>query len=210
MNIHAVTLDVIPNDEQLTEWAELSRIVHRLHLRFPKRTAADVYRITNELLRRGAVKRKLVMHDHVDVAVLLSLPAVQCGRRSPPTKAVRAAFSHLTIGASVHSIEEAVQAEQDGADYLLFGHVFPTASKPGLPAQGLARLAEVARRVQLPVVAIGGITPDRLTDVAAAGAQGAAVQSGIFGAPSPLEAARIYVEQARRAALTLDEEEPQC
>ncbi len=198
MNIHVVTPDVTPDDERLAEWAALARIVHRLHLRFPMKTPADVYRIAHALLQRGAPAERLVIHDHVDVAWLLSVPAVQCGRRSPPAAAVRDKFPTLTIGVSVHSVQEALQAERAGADYVLFGHVFPTASKAGRPAQGLARLREVTRSVRLPVMAIGGVTPRRLAGLAAAGAAGAAVQRGVFGARDPLQAARAYVAQARR------------
>lgn len=197
MNVHAVTLDVIPDDEQLNEWTALSRLVDRLHLRFPEKNAADVYRIADALLRRGASKQKLIMHDHLDVALLLSLPAVQCGHRSPPIAAIRDKFPHLTIGASVHSVQAAAEAVQAGADYVLFGHVFPTASKEGQPAQGLARLREVVRTVYVPVIAIGGITPNRLVDVAATGAHGVAVQGGVFHACAPLEAAQAYIAHAK-------------
>lgn len=200
MNVHAVTYDVIPDDKQLDQWAALTRLVDRFHLRFPAKNAAEVYRITQALLQRSAVQDNLVMHDHLDVAFLLSLPTVQCGHRSPPIEAVRDKFPRLTIGASVHSVQEAKEAEKAGADYVLFGHIFPTASKAGRPAQGLARLKEVVINVGVPVIAIGGITPARLPKIAATGAQGVAIQSGIFRANSPLETARAYVEQARRNA----------
>lgn len=208
MRVHAVTFDALPDAHQLAEWAALSQRIDRLHLRFPDKHAADVYRLTDELLRRGAVKDKLVMHDRLDVALLLDLPAVQCGYRSPPVAIIRNKYPQLTIGASVHSVEEAVQADRAGADYVLFGHVFPTASKAGRPAKGLALLHKVARCVRVPVIAIGGITPSHIKDVAAAGARGVAVQSGIFRADAPLAAAQAYIDAAQH--ISMHKEEDPC
>lgn len=192
MRIHAVTLDQKGNDQQLELWVRLSHVVDRLHLRFPNKHAADVYRITDELLKRGARKGTLVVHDRLDIALLLDLPTVQLGYRSPPAAVIRRRFPQLTLGVSVHSVPEAIQASRQGADYVLFGHVFETASKDGLPPRGLASLEEVARRVSIPVIAIGGITAERLADVAKTGAQGVAVQSGIFQTENPLQAAKIF------------------
>lgn len=195
MRIHAVTLDQQGKNQQLEQWAHVSHIVDRLHLRFPNKNAADVYRITDELLKRGAKRDRLVVHDRLDIALLLDVPTVQLGYRSPPVAVVRRRFPQLTLGVSVHSVHEAVQASQQGADYVLYGHVFETASKAGLPPQGLASLQEVVRRVPIPVVAIGGITPERLADVAKTGAQGVAVQSGIFQAEDPLQAAKKFQQK---------------
>lgn len=95
-------------------------------------------------------------------------------------KQVRARFPHLHIGRSVHSLEEAVQAEKEDADYVLFGHVFETDCKKGLEGRGVSLLSDIKQRISVPVIAIGGMTPDRLRDVKRAGAEGIAVMSGIF------------------------------
>jgi thiamine-phosphate diphosphorylase len=82
------------------------------------------------------------------------------------------------IGRSVHSAAEAIEVSRAGGlDYLMFGNVFETASKPGREAAGLERLAEVAQATPLPVLAVGGITAARAALVARAGASGFAAIS---------------------------------
>lgn len=85
--------------------------------------------------------------------------------------------SFQQIGASVHSLEEALEAQQLGAHYLIAGHIFATVSKKGLPPRGLSFLEEVCRHTAIPVFAIGGITKDNVTDVVAAGARGMCIMS---------------------------------
>lgn len=86
-------------------------------------------------------------------------------------------------GASVHSVEAARRAERAGAHYVVFGSVFPTASHPGAPAAGEEALRVVARAVDIPVYAIGGITPERVAACRAAGAHGVAVIGAVWDAP---------------------------
>ena len=102
------------------------------------------------------------------------------------------------IGRSVHRAEEAVQvSEEGGVDYLLFGTVFATPSKPDVEGAGAAALASICRAVAVPVLAIGGVTQQRFGEVAAAGAAGFAA-IGLFSPAQP-EALREIVETARRA-----------
>src|SRR5207253_9916968 len=74
-------------------------------------------------------------------------------------------------------------------DYVTFGHVFPTTTHPGLPPRGLAELSEIVEAVDVPVLAIGGVTVDNLDDVLATGCAGVAVISAILSDPAPSEAA---------------------
>jgi thiamine-phosphate pyrophosphorylase len=103
--------------------------------------------------------------------------------------------SRLRIGASVHSYQDAISAEDEGADWIVFGPVYDTASKRqyGAP-QGLGRLERVASAVRIPLIAIGGITPDRVAEVRAAGAHGVAAISAILAADSPATAIRRFLE----------------
>jgi thiamine-phosphate pyrophosphorylase len=82
-----------------------------------------------------------------------------------------------TIGVSVHSIEEAVKAEEKGADYLLAGHVFQTDCKKGLKPRGIAFIKGIRSKVEIPLIAIGGITPEKIKEVREAGANGVAIMS---------------------------------
>ena len=98
-------------------------------------------------------------------------------------------------GASVHSAEEAREAEKLGADYLIAGHIFDTPCKQGTPGRGLDYLREVCESVSIPVFGIGGITPKNARDVIAAGAKGVCVMGTAMTAADPAE----YIRRLRRA-----------
>ncbi|KAA8785972.1 thiazole tautomerase TenI [Paenibacillus amylolyticus] len=97
----------------------------------------------------------------------------------------------LRLGISVHSLHEAKIAEEYGADYLFFGHVYASASKPDVAARGLDALAEVCSSVKVPVIAIGGIQPCNIRAVRSAGAGGAAVISSVLKHANPGYAAAL-------------------
>ena len=125
---------------------------------------------------------KVVVNDRVDVAMAAGAAGVHLPASGAPPERVRAITpSGFLIGRSVHSEAEALAAERTGAcDYLVFGSVYPTASKPpGHEPAGIDALARVCRTVKLPVLAIGGITASRARAVARAGAAGIAA-IGLF------------------------------
>ncbi len=138
---------------------------------------------------------RLVVNDRVDVALAVDADAVQRTSTSLSIGDIRAvAGQRLRIGASVHSLAEALDAERAGADWIVFGPIFDTPSKRRFGApQGLAALRSVTGQVRLPVVAIGGITPERVSDVLAAGATGVAVISAILSADSPGKVTREFL-----------------
>ena len=138
----------------------------------------------------------LIVNDRVDVALAVGADGVQRTSTSLTVEDIRAiADKRLRVGASVHSLPDALEAELEGADWLVFGPVYDTPSKRMYgPPQGLDKLARVAAAVRLPVVAIGGITPARVRDVRAAGARGVAVVSSILAADSPADATRRFLE----------------
>ena len=146
------------------------------------------------------MRAMLIVNDRVDVALAVGADAVQRTHASLGVEDMRrVAGDRLRIGASVHSLEDAVDAELKGADWVTFGPVYDTPSKRAYgPAQGLERLATVARGLRIPVVAIGGITPARVPEVLAAGARGVAVISGILAADSPADATRAYLGALKR------------
>ncbi|MGQ9657110.1 MAG: thiamine phosphate synthase [Fimbriimonadales bacterium] len=98
----------------------------------------------------------------------------------------------MQLGRSVHSVDAARRAEAEGCHYLLVGTMFPTASHPNQPSAGITLLQTVREAVALPLIAIGGITPERVGACLQAGATGVAVLSGIADAPDPAEAATNY------------------
>jgi thiamine-phosphate diphosphorylase len=122
----------------------------------------------------------VLVNDRTDVAIAADADGVHLKSDAPPVEEVRRlAPAPFTIGRSVHSEEEAAAAESSGGcDYLLFGTVFRSPSKPGdHPTAGIDGLQRVCRRVRIPVLAIGGITVSRAADVVTAGASGVAAIS---------------------------------
>jgi thiamine-phosphate pyrophosphorylase len=142
----------------------------------------------------------LVVNDRADVALAVGADAVQRTSGSLSVADIRAlADKRLRVGASVHSLEEALAAEAEGADWLVFGPVYDTPSKRAYgPPQGVERLGRVTAAVRVPVVAIGGITPVRVADVVAAGAAGVAAISALVAAPSPAAATRDFLAALER------------
>lgn len=97
-------------------------------------------------------------------------------------------------GVSVHSVDEAVEAEKMGVDYVIAGHIFETDCKKGLAPRGLDFLKQVCNAVKIPVYAIGGINADNINSVAQAGADGACIMSGFMMCENPAE----YMEKLRK------------
>jgi thiamine-phosphate pyrophosphorylase len=127
----------------------------------------------------------------VDVAVAADADGAHVGQEDLPAGAARRVLGpDRLLGVSASVIEEAVTVERDGADYLGFGAMYATPTKQDAEYAGPAMLAEVRRRVRLPIVAIGGITEANLSPVRDSGADLIAVVSAIAGAPDPAAAAR--------------------
>jgi thiamine-phosphate pyrophosphorylase len=160
--------------------------------------AADLAFICRRLV--GLVRdahAMLVVNDRVDVALAVGADAVQRTHTSLAVDDIRAvAGRRLRIGVSVHSLEGAVDAELKGADWVTYGPIYDTPSKrPYGAPQGLERLATVTRGLRVPVIAIGGITPERVKEVRQAGARGVAVISSILAADSPADATRRFLAE---------------
>jgi len=131
---------------------------------------------------------RMVINDRVDVALAGSADGVHLPAAAPSCARVRTIVPDgFLIGRSVHSDIEAIAAEAGGCDYLVFGTVYQSRSKPaGHSVAGLDALARVCRSVRLPVLAIGGITVERVPEVVQAGAAGIA-GIGLFAAGAQAE-----------------------
>ena len=105
----------------------------------------------------------------------------------------------ILVGRSVHSLEVARRASDEGVDYVVAGPVYSTRSHPEAPAAGVELISRIAGAVQVPVIAIGGITAERTPEVIRAGAAGVAVISAILGAETPAGAAKEIAEALRKA-----------
>ena len=133
----------------------------------------------------------LIVNDRVNVATAARANGVQLGERAMSATGARAlAGNSILIGRSVHSTAAALNAEEEGADFLVLGTVFPSRSHPHGPVGGLELVSDVTAAVRLPVIGIGGITAETAGRVVEAGAAGVAVISAILGDTDPERAAR--------------------
>lgn len=126
----------------------------------------------------------LIINDRLDISMAVGAAGVHLGQDDLPCAAARKLLGEdYLIGVSAHNPAEAAEALQSGADYLGCGAVFGTATKADVKKLGTDGLAAICREKGLPVVGIGGVTTDNYREVRAAGADGAAIVSGILAQP---------------------------
>ncbi len=132
-----------------------------------------------------------IINDRVDIAMASQADGVHLGQQDMPIDAARKLLGkHRIIGVSASSVKEAVQAEKDGADYIGFGHIFPTSSKEkDYSPLGAETLRQAAALLSLPIVAIGGISLENAALLISSGASAVAVISAVSRAPDPTFAA---------------------
>lgn len=165
-----------------------------LHARDRAATAAELAALADRFVTLTLpAESATIVSGRPDIARAVGAQGVQLAASdlSPPD--VRAAFGELWIGRSVHSVAEAEAAVAEGAGYLFIGSVFETPSHPGRLPVGL----EVVRAVSalgVPVIAIGGITPERAREVREAGAYGIAAVRALWQADDPARAALAFLE----------------
>ena len=133
-----------------------------------------------------------IVNDQAEVAIECDADGVHLGQEDGAIDMARAmaGFEDRLIGRSTHSLDQALGAEAEGADYLGVGPVFATPTKPGRPAVGTSLVGEVAASIRIPFVAIGGIDASNAADVVSSGAKAIAVVRAIYDAVNPEEAAR--------------------
>ena len=162
---------------QLREKDCSSREFYELGLRVKKIT--DAYHAT------------LIINDRVDIALAVGAAGVHVGQGDLPCKVVREIVGpDMIVGVSAATLEEAVRAEQDGADYLGVGAMYATATKTDTRPVSMEELLKIRAAVKIPIVVIGGINKQTLGNFKGTGVNGLAVVSAIVAQPDPEAAAR--------------------
>ena len=139
------------------------------------------------------MKKLFIINDRVDLALALETDGVNLGQDDlPMSEARRIVGKDQLIGRSTHNLKQALEAEREGADYIGFGPIFGTPTKPTYPPIGLGQIAQVMKRVRIPVVCIGGIDHSNVEDVIQAGANRVAVVRAIFSTEDPFSAASEF------------------
>ena len=179
--------------------------IHLVQVREPDLATRDLLNLVGRCVEaaRGTSTRVLV-NDRVDVALAAGAHGVHLpAAGAPPSRVRRIVPRGFIVGRSVHDAGEAARVAADGAvDYMIFGTVFPTSSKPGVAAAGVSSLRAAVDAVPLPVLAIGGVTLERLGGIAAAGAAGFAA-IGLFAEAGPDLPVRLQ-NVVRQAAVAFD------
>ncbi len=139
----------------------------------------------------------LFINTHTCIARDVGAAGVHLPANAEPVNSIKETETgdNFYIGCSVHSFDAAQKREAEGADFLTYSPIYATASKPGYgPAVGTANLAEVVKGMKLPVFALGGITPARVSECLTAGAFGVAVMSGVMAPKGAGIQAKYYLD----------------
>ncbi|WP_198162682.1 thiamine phosphate synthase [Halobacillus mangrovi] len=196
MKLIAVTDGKKEEDKLVPKILLISPYVDGVILREKQKALPDYLSLVNRLIECGLPKEKLYVHRHYSLVKDTGIRNLHLPEKGYSLREVRRTFPHITLGVSVHSLESAHQVEKDGADYVIFGHIYSTNSKKGVAPRGLELLQKMTSSLSIPVLAIGGIHSHHMKEVAKAGATGVAVMSGVFGEKNPLQAVKKYKKEA--------------
>lgn len=155
-----------------------SKIIQLREKEYPKRDLYNLALKFREITTRGRVL--LIINDHVDIALAVDADGVHLGQEDLPLQVARKLAPELLIGASTHSLQQALQAEKDGADYVNIGPIFPTKTKDGVGRSlGPKAISEISPQIKVPFTVMGGINAENIDQVLAEGARRVAMVTAI-------------------------------
>jgi len=159
----------------------------------PIEKLADLAATLHQLTARSSTP--LIMNDHAEIASRVPVEGVHVGQDDDSIEAARRKAGHeIIVGKSTHSLEQALAAQREGADYIGFGPIFATPTKPDYTPIGLADIRRVHAEVSLPIFCIGGINIDNLQSVMDAGAKRVVMVSALLKAHSIVDYARCATD----------------
>jgi len=172
--------------------------VRAVQLREKDLSSRELYDLAKKIRKITREKKALFfINDRIDIALAAGADGVHLGWQSVPAdKARKLTGNKFIIGVSTHSLKEALRAQKEGADYITFGPVYQTPSKEGLvDFKGPGAVKRVREKINIPLIAIGGIKEVNARDVVLMGADGIAVISAIMADGKPYMAARRLVDE---------------
>ncbi len=163
-----------------------------LQLRAKKLGKPEIEKLARAMLPvTHAAGVPLVINDHLDVAAAVGSDGVHIGQGDGTVAAARAVVgTDCFVGKSTHSLAQAAAAQEEGADYIGFGPLYATGTKPDYVPIGLSDISEAHRRVSVPIFCIGGVSEARLPEILAAGATRVVIVSAFLQAADVSEAVR--------------------
>ena len=171
--------------------------VRALQLREKNLTDCELIELGNQLrILTSNYNAKLIMNSRADIAKIIDADGVHLTENSAHANEIKSTFPDLIVGVSTHSLEAAQIAEAQGADYITFSPIYATPSKANYgPPQGLGLLRQVSQKVNLPVLALGGITLHRVSECLEQGAFGVALISDIWNSSHIKEHSFKYTQK---------------
>lgn len=155
--------------------------------------AVDVKKVTDKY------NVPLIINDRLDIALAVDAAGIHVGQSDMPCEIARKLVGKdKIVGVSAHTVEEALKAQKDGADYLGVGAVFPTGTKKDAIDVNIETLKEIVQKVNIPVVAIGGVNQDNVDKLADTGIDGISVISAILGKRDARKAAKELKEAVEK------------
>ena len=187
------------NDNNFLEASEAALMggVRALQLREKNLTDCELIELGNQLrILTSNYNAKLIMNSRADIAKIIDADGVHLTENSAHANEIKSTFPDLIVGVSTHSLEAAQIAEAQGADYITFSPIYATPSKANYgPPQGLGLLRQVSQEVNLPVLALGGITLHRVSECLEQGAFGVALISDIWNSSHIKEHSFKYMQK---------------
>lgn len=201
MELHAITT----GQQSIHQLVNIASQIHpwttAIHIREKKWSDSQIMDAVWQMINAGVPLSKIRINSRPQLAVDLKIGGVHLSEHMSYVTTDESP-SLWKVGRSVHSIEQALQAQSEGIDYLFYGHIYSTSSKPDLSPRGLSQLEKLCYAVSIPVIAIGGIQPSHCQDIHQAGATGIAVMSGIFEAEYPQHVCQLYDKSIQHVTFT--------
>ncbi len=174
-----------------------SNIIQLREKDYPKKDLYNLALKFKEITSRAGVL--LIINDHVDIALGVEADGVHLGQEDLPVQVARKLAPELLIGASTHSLEQALQAEKNGADYINIGPIFSTKTKEGMGRSlGPEAISEISPQIKVPFTVMGGINEDNIEQVLAKGARRVAMVTAITKAADIAAKVKSLKEKIRQ------------
>ena len=197
--IKGVRLSVLTDSNEFRSHEEVARAAieggaQAIQLRTKRESTREALEIGKRIKAMCKGKALFIVNDRLDLAMALGADGLHLGQEDMPIESVKElsekSGKELIIGLSTHSLEQAMDAEKRKPHYISFGPIFPSRTKPSLIPVGTEKLKNVCKKVNIPIIAIGGINRDNVEEVMRAGVQGVAAVSAISEATDPKRAAQ--------------------
>ncbi|MGE7183167.1 thiamine phosphate synthase [Peribacillus sp. NPDC006672] len=197
LSLYLVTEESIAIEELTKIIAEsVSGGVSIVQLREKNNSSLSFYKKASALKQLlSELSIPLIINDRVDIALAVEADGIHIGQDDLPLPVIKQMVpDDMIVGVSVSTLEEALEAERNGADYIGVGSVFPTKTKQDATLMAIEDLEGICRSVSIPAVAIGGITADNISSLSDSGLSGTAVVSAIMNADSPKIASEFLLK----------------